>query len=60
MSKRLGLPTASLNAGEAAAHFGWLAGFVGTDMAASGAVTREMRGWEPKGPGLMTAALAKA
>jgi nucleoside-diphosphate-sugar epimerase len=54
LSRRLGLPTASLNAGEAAAHFGWLAGFVGTDMAASSAITREMLGWEPKGPGLLT------
>jgi len=49
----LGVPVASLSAQEAAAHFGWLGMFVGLDMAASSAKTREQLGWTPTGPGLI-------
>ena len=34
-------------------HFGWLAGFVGTDAPVSSARTRELTGWEPTGPTLL-------
>src|SRR5436309_38675 len=36
-----------------AARFGFLAQFVGLDMAASSAITRERLGWEPTGPTLI-------
>jgi hypothetical protein len=48
------VPVVSLTPEEAAGHFGWLAGFVGTDLAASSAKTREVLGWNPTGPGLLT------
>jgi nucleoside-diphosphate-sugar epimerase len=49
----LGIPVRSLSAEEAGAYFGWLAMFVGLDMAASSALTRERLGWQPTGPGLI-------
>lgn len=50
----LGLPVEMLSAEEAQAHFGWLAMFVGADMVASSAWTRQRLGWEPVGPDLLT------
>jgi hypothetical protein len=38
---------------EAAAHFGVLGHFLGMDIPASSAVTRELLGWQPQGPGLI-------
>jgi nucleoside-diphosphate-sugar epimerase len=35
-------------------HFGWFANFAGGDMAASSARTRELLGWQPTGPDLIT------
>ena len=35
-------------------HFGWLAGFVGTDAPVSSARTRELTGWAPTGPTLLS------
>ena len=49
----LGLPVVSLSPEEAAAHFGWMAMFVGLDMSASSAWTREHLDWRPEGPGLI-------
>ncbi|NHN90033.1 SDR family oxidoreductase [Acetobacter conturbans] len=49
----LGLPVMSLPREKAAEHFGWLGMFVGMDLPASGAVTRERLGWHPGGPGLI-------
>ena len=49
----LGVPVRSVSAGEAAAHFGWLADFAAMDLPASGTWTRERLGWEPAGPGLL-------
>lgn len=49
----LDVPTVSLSAEEAQGHFGWLAMFVGLDMLASSAWTRQRLGWEPTGPGLI-------
>lgn len=44
---KLGLPVASLSAGEAAAHFGWFAHFAAMDIPSSSAWTRATLGWLP-------------
>lgn len=49
----LGLPTVSLPADQAAAHFGWMAAFVDKSMASASHKTRERLGWQPTGPGLL-------
>lgn len=49
----LGMPVRSIAAADAPAHFGWLAMFMGLDMPASSAWTRETLGWRPTGPGLL-------
>jgi len=49
----LDVPVVSIAPDEAAAHFGPFGAFVGIDMPASGAWTREQLGWEPVGPGLI-------
>jgi nucleoside-diphosphate-sugar epimerase len=38
---------------DAAEHFTWLAGIFASDSAASSALTRDLLGWEPMGPGLI-------
>jgi hypothetical protein len=43
----------SLSPEDAAAHFGWMAAFVGWDMPASSAQTQQRLGWQPTGPGLI-------
>jgi nucleoside-diphosphate-sugar epimerase len=47
---RLGLPVES----RPAEHFSWLARFVGADMRGSSDRTRELTGWKPIGPDLLT------
>jgi len=49
----LGVPTVSLTAEQAPAHFGWFAMFAGMDVVASSAWTRAELGWNPVGPGLI-------
>jgi len=49
----LGLPTKSIPASEAAAHFGWLGAFVSLDLSASSAWTRKALDWTPTGPTLL-------
>jgi len=49
----LNLPVVSLTPEEAPAHFGWLAMFAGLDLPASSAMTRELLGWTPTGPGMI-------
>ncbi len=49
----LGVPVISLSPSDAADHFGWLAGFVGMDLLASSAWTREVLEWFPSGPSLL-------
>jgi nucleoside-diphosphate-sugar epimerase len=49
----LGVPVRSLTPEEAPRHFGWLGMFVGMDLPASSAKTRERLGWQPTGPGLI-------
>jgi nucleoside-diphosphate-sugar epimerase len=49
----LNLPVKSISAEEAADHFGWLGAFVGMDLPASSAWTRQVLDWHPAGPGLI-------
>jgi nucleoside-diphosphate-sugar epimerase len=53
IGRGLKVPVVSLPQEEAQAHFGWLAMFVGYDMPASSALTRQRLGWHPTGPGLI-------
>jgi nucleoside-diphosphate-sugar epimerase len=50
----LNIPTLSLSPEEAMSHFGVFGAFVGLDMPASSAKTREVLGWKPIGPGIIT------
>jgi nucleoside-diphosphate-sugar epimerase len=49
----LRVPTESLSAEEAKAHFGWMAMFVSLDLPASSQLTRERLDWHPTWPGLL-------
>jgi nucleoside-diphosphate-sugar epimerase len=53
MGRHLEVPTASVREVDAAEHFAPLGHFVGMDSPASAAITRELLGWEPTGPGLI-------
>lgn len=48
IGRKLGLPVASKPREEAAAHFGFFGGPVGTDQPASSPRTRELLGWQPR------------
>jgi nucleoside-diphosphate-sugar epimerase len=54
IGRGLKVPVRSIAPEEAAGHFGWLGAFVGWDVPASSAHTREKLGWNPVGPGLIT------
>ena len=54
IGRGLKIPVVSMSPDEAAAHFGWLAMFVGTDMPASSKQTQKRLGWRPTGPGLIS------
>jgi nucleoside-diphosphate-sugar epimerase len=53
IGRQLNLPVVSVPAGEAGAHFSWLAGFLGVDSPTSGVLTRELLSWQPTHPGLI-------
>jgi nucleoside-diphosphate-sugar epimerase len=53
MGRHLGIPTASVDQADAGEHFGPLAHFVALDSPATAAITRDLLGWEPTGPGLL-------
>jgi nucleoside-diphosphate-sugar epimerase len=53
IGRRLNLPVISKTAEEAGEHFGWIGHFVGMDVPASSARTRQLLGWEPTQPGLI-------
>ncbi len=53
IGRGLNVPVVAKFPEEAADHFGWLAHFVGLDLAASSALTQERLGWRPTGPGLI-------
>jgi len=54
IGRGLNVPVVSIKPEEAARQFGWLATFVGWDIPASSALTREKLGWNPTGPGLIS------
>ena len=54
LAKGLGIPAVSVSPENAFDHFNWMAMFVGLDMPASSAWTREALGWEPRGPDLIS------
>ena len=53
ISKGAGVPTESVPAAEAGAHFGWMSMVVGLDNRTSSEATRELLGWKPERPGLL-------
>jgi nucleoside-diphosphate-sugar epimerase len=53
IGRRLKIPVKSIPAESAPAHFGFLAGFIGNDLTASSALTRNKLGWNPTGPKLL-------
>ena len=53
ISRRLGVPTASIPMEDAPAHFGFLGMFAALDAPVSSRLTRERLGWNPTGPGLI-------
>jgi hypothetical protein len=50
----LGVPAVSVTPGQAGDYAGFLGGFWGFDGPASAQITRELLGWEPTRPGLIT------
>jgi len=53
IGRRLGLPTKSIGAEDAAEHFGFLGALVTLDNPTSNEATRELLGWEPEHIGLI-------
>ena len=53
IGRHLDLPVVSVSAEDAAGHFGWLGHPLAVDSPASGALTRELLGWQPTHPGLI-------
>ncbi|MYS20006.1 Nucleoside-diphosphate-sugar epimerase [Streptomyces sp. DvalAA-14] len=53
IGRHLDLPVAAVAPENAAEHFGWLGAFLGFDSPASSALTRDLLGWQPTGPGLL-------
>jgi nucleoside-diphosphate-sugar epimerase len=53
IGRHLDVPTVSVAPDDAGAHFGFLGGFLLMDSPASSALTREVTGWTPTGPGLL-------
>jgi hypothetical protein len=54
IGRGLNVPVVSLTPEESSKHSGWLAAFVGRDVPASSAHTREKLGRNPTGPGLIS------
>ena len=53
IGQHLNVPVVSKAVEEAGEHFGWLARFVGLDLAASSALTQQQLGWQPTHPSLL-------
>ncbi|OKI04849.1 3-beta hydroxysteroid dehydrogenase [Streptomyces sp. CB02923] len=53
IGRHLGLPVASIAPEDAAAHFGFVAGFFATTMTATSDLTRQALAWTPTGPTLI-------
>ena len=53
IGRHLDVPVASVSPEDAAGHFTWLAGFIGSDSPASSELTRGLLDWKPTHPGLV-------
>lgn len=53
IGRHLDVPVVSVSPEDAGEHFGFLAGLLAVDSPASTALTRELIGWRPVGPGLL-------
>ena len=53
IGRHLNVPVVGLSPEAAASHFGWLAGFFGSDVPASAKLTEDRLGWQPTHPGLI-------
>jgi nucleoside-diphosphate-sugar epimerase len=53
IGRGLNVPVVSISAAQASAHFGWLGMFIGRDMPASSALTRQRLGWQPSHTGIV-------
>jgi nucleoside-diphosphate-sugar epimerase len=53
IGRGLKVPVVPKSPEEAAAHFGWLAMFIGRDLTGSSVQTQRILGWRPTGPGLI-------
>lgn len=53
IGRGLNVPVESVTPDDAAAHFGWIAGFFALDLPTSSAKTQELLGWTPAGPTLL-------
>src|ERR1700761_2700824 len=53
LGRGLKIPVVSLSLEEAQTHFGWLGHFLGRDLTASSALTRQKLDWTPNGPGMI-------
>jgi nucleoside-diphosphate-sugar epimerase len=53
IGRGLNVPVVSITAEQASAHFGWLGVFIGRDMPASSALTRQRLGWQPTHTGII-------
>ena len=51
IGRGLKIPVVSISPEEAIAHFGRVGAYVGLDLSASSAITRQRLGWLPTGPG---------
>ncbi|KAK9385155.1 NAD dependent epimerase/dehydratase family protein [Lipomyces mesembrius] len=54
ISKRLNVPLVAKSLEEASDHFGWMAMFIPHDNPTSSALTRELLGWQPVQPSLLS------
>ena len=53
IGRSLDVPVASIEVDRAVEHFGWIGPLFALDARASNALTRELLGWDPTGPGLI-------
>jgi nucleoside-diphosphate-sugar epimerase len=53
IGRHLDLPVVAISPEDAGEHFGFLAAFIGADVPASSALTRELLAWRPTQPGLI-------
>jgi len=54
IARHLEVPAVSVSPEDAEAHFTWLARFIAVDGPASSVLTRELLGWQPTRPGLIS------